>query len=68
MNIPPMTTWAKGRPETWVNQYGETVHRDLPCETCGGTGEVHSHNPRCWDCHGTGRKTVRPVQKQRRSR
>ena len=22
--------------------------------TCDGTGEVHSHNPKCWDCHGTG--------------
>ena len=25
------------------------------CETCAGTGEVHSHNPVCWDCHGGGK-------------
>lgn len=24
------------------------------CETCDGTGEVHSHNPICWTCHGKG--------------
>lgn len=24
------------------------------CETCGGSGTVHSHNPKCWDCNGTG--------------
>ncbi len=22
------------------------------CPTCGGTGDVHSHNPICWDCEG----------------
>lgn len=24
------------------------------CETCGGSGKVHSHNPKCWDCAGQG--------------
>lgn len=24
------------------------------CKTCHGTGKVASHNPRCWDCCGTG--------------
>jgi DnaJ-class molecular chaperone len=24
------------------------------CETCGGSGDVHSHNPICWTCDGTG--------------
>lgn len=24
------------------------------CETCQGTGKVHSHNDRCWDCRGRG--------------
>lgn len=24
------------------------------CQTCRGTGEVHSHNPKCWDCDGKG--------------
>ena len=24
------------------------------CETCDGTGEVHSHNPICWTCGGKG--------------
>jgi hypothetical protein len=28
--------------------------RYIKCETCGGSGEVHSHNPRCWDCNGRG--------------
>lgn len=25
-----------------------------PCPTCDGAGEVHSHNPVCWVCEGTG--------------
>ena len=24
------------------------------CEECEGTGEVHSHNPKCYDCCGFG--------------
>ena len=28
----------------------------VACPTCDGTGEVHSHNPRCPTC--AGRKTV----------
>ncbi len=24
------------------------------CRTCGGSGEVHSHNPKCWGCSGLG--------------
>jgi DnaJ-class molecular chaperone len=24
------------------------------CPTCDGTGEVHSHNPKCWTCRGRG--------------
>lgn len=24
------------------------------CDECDGTGEVHSHNPKCWDCCGFG--------------
>jgi DnaJ-class molecular chaperone len=24
------------------------------CPTCDGTGEVHSHNPKCWECNGKG--------------
>jgi DnaJ-class molecular chaperone len=27
----------------------------VECETCGGCGEVHSHNPICWTCHGSGK-------------
>lgn len=23
------------------------------CITCDGTGEVHSHNPKCWSCNGS---------------
>jgi NTP pyrophosphatase (non-canonical NTP hydrolase) len=25
---------------------------ETKCPTCDGTGEVHSHNPKCWDCKG----------------
>ncbi len=28
------------------------------CPTCDGTGEVHSHNPRCWSCHGIGEVSI----------
>ena len=24
------------------------------CMTCNGTGAVHSHNSKCWDCNGIG--------------
>lgn len=24
------------------------------CKECNGTGEVHSHNPTCWECSGRG--------------
>lgn len=24
------------------------------CPTCGGSGVVHSHNPKCWTCNGIG--------------
>lgn len=34
---------------SYLNQLGKV------CKTCDGTGEVHSHNPRCWDCRGGGR-------------
>ncbi len=27
----------------------------VDCDTCGGGGEVHSHNPICWTCHGRGK-------------
>jgi RecJ-like exonuclease len=28
--------------------------KEYKCVTCDGTGEVHSHNPKCWDCNGYG--------------
>lgn len=31
------------------------LNTEKECPTCGGTGKVHSHNPKCWDCDGTGR-------------
>jgi DnaJ-class molecular chaperone len=31
---------------------------EVECPTCDGTGEVHSHNPICWTCHGN--KTTTP--------
>lgn len=27
-----------------------------PCRTCNGTGQIHSHNPNCYDCEGSGIK------------
>lgn len=33
------------------------------CVTCNGTGEVHSHNPRCWDCHGSGKTNKATAEK-----
>ena len=26
----------------------------VKCPICDGSGEVHSHNPRCWECNGSG--------------
>ena len=34
------------------------------CETCNGTGAVHSHNPTCWDCRGTGKILVKKEDKK----
>jgi DnaJ-class molecular chaperone len=34
------------------------------CKECDGTGEVHSHNPRCWDCGGTGNSEYKFVRDQ----
>lgn len=36
----------------------------VECTTCDGTGEVHSHNPTCWDCRGTGRRLKKEVDKE----
>ncbi len=36
-----------------------------PCPSCLGTGEVHSHNPRCWDCHGIGEVARKDVPRLR---
>lgn len=27
----------------------------MECDECDGSGEVHSHNPRCWECRGKGK-------------
>lgn len=27
---------------------------NVDCPTCDGSGKVHSHNPTCWTCRGTG--------------
>lgn len=37
---------------------------DEECFTCDGDGTVHSHNPRCWDCYGTGRVPLGERAKQ----
>jgi hypothetical protein len=28
--------------------------RKYRCVVCDGSGQVHNHNPKCWDCKGTG--------------
>jgi len=28
---------------------------EVTCRTCDGDGQVHSHNPICWTCHGRGK-------------
>ena len=40
-----------------INIYGE-FFTDSKCECCNGTGEVHSHNPTCWECSGNGSHTI----------
>lgn len=36
------------------------------CPTCDGTGEVHSHNPICWTCQGSGETTLEKAAQVRR--
>ena len=31
------------------------------CDTCEGTGKVHSHNDKCWDCGGSGVTPTAPL-------
>src|SRR4029077_16200331 len=33
---------------------GCTLTNRHPCTPCSGTGQVPSHNPKCWDCTGVG--------------
>lgn len=59
---PETISWAEDRLKKLEQQASEL--RELmaeaqatakyKCVCCGGTGEVHSHNPKCWDCKGTG--------------
>lgn len=35
------------------------------CPTCDGSGEVHSHNPKCWDCKGRGTVTAEKAEQLR---
>ena len=30
------------------------MNEQYRCVTCDGTGEIHSHNPKCYDCNGSG--------------
>jgi DnaJ-class molecular chaperone len=54
-------------PDYGENRYDFTLHnqpdlasqlsfteRFQKCEVCDGEGEVHSHNPICWECRGYG--------------
>lgn len=49
-----------------LNQYFDIIDPTNDCATCGGSGEIHSHNPRCPSCHGTGYRT-HPVRGGARS-
>lgn len=33
----------------------------MKCNTCDGTGEVHSHSPLCRDCGGSGVAKLKPI-------
>ena len=45
-------TW-KGKSAIAMAEATKTLTR-VPCKTCDGTGEVNSHNSRCWSCDGLG--------------
>jgi DnaJ-class molecular chaperone len=49
----------------YINEHGNLVDPNRICEDCGGTGFVHSHNPHCWGCYGTGLHTVQIQRRQR---
>lgn len=42
------------KPNETFEEYLVNVHHFVVCKTCDGTGLVHSHNNKCWDCHGIG--------------
>ncbi len=33
----------------------EDPRSEIDCESCDGTGQIHSHNPKCMTCSGTGK-------------
>ena len=35
-----------------------TTTVQIDCDECDGTGKVHSHNDKCWECNGRGRIMV----------
>jgi len=35
----------------------------IQCENCDGTGRVHSHNDKCWICHGKGKIEQKEIVK-----
>ncbi len=45
-----------GDPEMLLALMGlEDPRAEIECESCDGTGEIHSHNPKCMSCSGTGK-------------
>lgn len=38
----------------------------VKCPTCDGTGKVHSHNPLCWTCGGSGKTTLEKAKEAER--
>lgn len=37
----------------------------VECPDCDGTGQVHSHNPKCWSCNGKGKVTKEKAKELR---
>jgi hypothetical protein len=54
MKISTIGLYPKPLSRFYIDCYGALVDRYQKCNACDGSGQVHSHNSLCWDCHGTG--------------
>jgi len=48
----------------YVDYDGYTRDSYKECKTCSGTGEIHSHNPKCFSCRGGGHERVVSIPKK----